>query len=177
MVGYQVFCLARLKHDVSTFRYWILTYWEIILIGWPLWPPVADARHAEYSTEEENPLYDLLEMIVMLKEKDSAKLDEDICVHIFTASAGMVGVCITVIGIFQVISTLRREDTLGDDLLAANAILYLVTTIMSYWALRTRKQRRHHTLERVIDILFLIALTFTTLVAGIITWAMTFTGG
>ncbi|PKE29405.1 hypothetical protein CWS43_15215 [Rahnella sp. AA] len=111
----------------------------------------------------------------MLKEKGNAKLDEDICVHIFTASAGMVGVCITVIGIFQVITTLRREGTLGDDLLAINAILYLMTTILSYWALRTRRQRRNHTLEKVIDMLFLAALTFTTVVAGVITWAMTFT--
>lgn len=113
--------------------------------------------------------------IVMLKEKGNTKLDEDICVHIFTASAGMVGVCITVIGIFQVITTLRREGTLGDDLLAINAILYLMTTILSYWALRTRRQRRNHTLEKVIDMLFLAALTFTTVVAGVITWAMTFT--
>jgi len=52
----------------------------------------------------------------MLREKGNAKLDEDICVHIFTASAGMVGVCITVIGIFQVITTLWREATLGDDI-------------------------------------------------------------
>jgi hypothetical protein len=111
----------------------------------------------------------------MLRKKGNARLDEDICVHIFTASAGMVGVCITVIGIFQVITTLRREGTLGDDLLAINAILYLTTTILSYWALRTRNQRRNLVLEKVIDILFLVALTFTTVVAGVITWAMTFT--
>ncbi|ERK09048.1 MAG: hypothetical protein QM578_13330 [Pantoea sp.] len=111
----------------------------------------------------------------MIKPKISNRLDEDICVHIFMASAAMVGVCITVIGIFQVVTTLRREDTLGDDLLAINAILYLATTIMSYWALRTRNQRRNHRLEKMVDILFLVALTFTTVVAGVITWAMTFT--
>ncbi|MFU2319001.1 hypothetical protein [Rahnella sp. PCH160] len=49
----------------------------------------------------------------MLKQNRNVKLDEDICVHIFTASAAMVGVCITVIGIFQVITTLRKEGTLG----------------------------------------------------------------
>ncbi|MGE8187474.1 hypothetical protein [Pseudomonas sp. NPDC086278] len=111
----------------------------------------------------------------MSKESESVRLDEDICVHIFTASAAMVGVCITVIGIFQVVTTLRSEDTLGDDLLAVNAILYLTTTLLSYWALRTRKLRRNHVLEKVIDVLFLTALTFTTMVAGFITWAMTFT--
>lgn len=111
----------------------------------------------------------------MLKQKNTIRLDEDICVHIFTASAAMVGVCITVIGIFQVITTLRKEGTLGDDLLAVNAILYLASTILSYWALRTRSVRRNHKLEKTADILFLVALTFTTIVAGVITWAMTFT--
>ncbi|AVF37674.1 hypothetical protein [Rahnella sikkimica] len=111
----------------------------------------------------------------MLKQNRSVKLDEDICVHIFTASAAMVGVCITVIGIFQVITTLRKEGTLGDDLLAVNAILYLASTILSYWALRTRSVGRNHKLEKIVDVLFLVALTFTTVVAGVITWAMTFT--
>ncbi|WP_397452792.1 hypothetical protein [Pseudomonas sp. NA-150] len=111
----------------------------------------------------------------MTRKKDSADLDEDVCVHIFITSATMVGVCITVIGIFQVITTLRHEGTLGDDFVAVNAILYLITTLLSYWALRTRGLRRNHNLEKVVDILFLIALTFTTGVAGYITWAMSFT--
>jgi hypothetical protein len=111
----------------------------------------------------------------MNQKKDLIGLDEDICVHIFTASAAMVGVCITVIGIFQVINRLRNVDSMGDDLLAVNAILYLITTLLSYWTLRTRKLRRIHLLEKLIDALFLTALTFTTGIAGFITWAITFT--
>ncbi|KPG95628.1 hypothetical protein AEQ67_20625 [Pseudomonas sp. RIT-PI-q] len=109
----------------------------------------------------------------MNESKPPVSLNEDICVHIFTASAAMVGVCITVIGIFQVVSTLRSEDSLGDDFLAINAILYLITTLLSYWALRTRQLNRNHLLEKVIDGLFLIALTCTTGIAGFITWTIT----
>ncbi|MGH8384713.1 MAG: hypothetical protein ACRESJ_04345 [Pseudomonas sp.] len=109
----------------------------------------------------------------MSENKQPISLDEDICVHVFTASAAMVGVCITVIGIFQVITTLRSEDSLGDDLLAINAILYLLTTLSSYWTLRTRKVNRNHLLEKLTDILFLFALTCTTGIAGFITWAIT----
>lgn len=106
--------------------------------------------------------------------KKSSKLDDEICVHVFTASAVMVGVCITVIGIFQVITTLRREDTLGDDFLAVNAIMYLITTLLSYWQLRTKNLRRNHLLEKIIDVIFISALIFTTLIACTITWVMTF---
>ena len=106
------------------------------------------------------------------REPDRKRLDHDICVHIFTASAAMVGVCLTVIGILRVVISLRKEDLLGDDLLAVNSMLYLASCLLSYWALRTRSQRRNHRLERVADIIFLTALVFTAINAGFITWAI-----
>lgn len=109
----------------------------------------------------------------MTEEQQKKRLDDDICVHIFAASAAMIGVCITVIGIFQVVVALKREDAVGDDLLAINAVLYLTTAILSYWGLRTRKLNRNHLLEQVSDALFLIALAFTTVVAGLIAWTIT----
>lgn len=99
-------------------------------------------------------------------------LDHDICVHIFTASAAMVGVCLTVIGIIRVVISLRRSDVFGDDLLAINAMLYLAACLTSYWALRTRNVRRNHRLERSADVLFLVALTLTAVNAAFITWAV-----
>ncbi|MET3653386.1 hypothetical protein [Dyella japonica] len=101
-----------------------------------------------------------------------ARLDHDICVHIFTASAAMVGVCLTVIGILRVVISLRKEDLLGDDLLAFNSMLYLSSCLLSYWALRTRSLRRNHRLERMADSIFLLALVFTAINAGFITWAI-----
>jgi threonine/homoserine/homoserine lactone efflux protein len=99
-------------------------------------------------------------------------LDHDICVHIFTASAAMVGVCLTVIGIIRMVVSLRHTDVLGDDLLAVNAMAYLGACLMSYWALRTRSQGRNHRLERIADVLFLGALILTAVNAGFIAWAV-----
>jgi len=42
-------------------------------------------------------------------------LEQDICIHIFTVSSAMVGVCLTVIGLIRVVITLGRADTLADD--------------------------------------------------------------
>src|SRR4029077_6638817 len=53
---------------------------------------------------------------------DKTKLEEDICIHIFTVSAAMVGVCLTVIGVIRVVITLGKADTLADDLLASDAL-------------------------------------------------------
>jgi hypothetical protein len=99
-------------------------------------------------------------------------LDHDICVHIFTASAAMVGVCLTVIGILRMVVSLRHTDVLGDDLLAINAMAYLMACLMSYWALRTRSQGRNHRLEQIADVLFLGSLILTAVNSGFIAWAV-----
>lgn len=41
------------------------------------------------------------------------QLEEDICIHIFSVSAALVGVCLTVIGIFQV-GKLKEIRSIGD---------------------------------------------------------------
>ncbi|QNK02990.1 hypothetical protein [Dyella telluris] len=107
-----------------------------------------------------------------IADTSRARLDHDICVHIFTASAAMVGVCLTVIGILRVVISLRKEDMLGDDLLAVNAMLYLASCLLSYWALRTRNRGRNHRLEHIADAIFLVSLVFTAVNAGFITWAI-----
>jgi hypothetical protein len=100
------------------------------------------------------------------------RLDEDICVHIFTASAGMVGVCLTVIGIIRIVISIRQTDTVADDLLAADALLYLTACFLAYFALRTRSVKRNHGLEQAADIFFLLALVLTVAAASVITWAI-----
>lgn len=77
----------------------------------------------------------------------NSKLDDDICVHIFTSSGAMVGVCLTVVGILRVVINVRQEDVIGQSVLAVNAIIYLTTCLIAYWALRTRKAERNYQLE------------------------------
>jgi hypothetical protein len=42
-------------------------------------------------------------------------LEQDLCIHIFTVSSAMLGVCLTVIGLIRVVVTLGRADTVADD--------------------------------------------------------------
>lgn len=100
------------------------------------------------------------------------KLDEDLCVHIFAASAAMVGVCLTVIGIIRVVISIQNADTVADDLLATDAMLYLMSCLLAYTAMRTRSERRWIAMERAADVFFILALALTAVVAGVITWAV-----
>jgi len=90
--------------------------------------------------------------------------EEDVCVHIFTVSAAMVGVCLTVIGLIRVIITIRKIDTLADDLLGVDAVMFLVSCLLSYLALRSRGYRRMHRIERIADGIFIMAITLMVMV-------------
>lgn len=109
---------------------------------------------------------------IMTERKLELPLEEDLCIHIFTVSAAMVGVCLTVIGLIRIVITLQKVDTLADDLLAGDALLYLTSCILSYTALRTRSKRRMHRVERVADGLFLLAMVLMVGVCLFITYAL-----
>ena len=100
-------------------------------------------------------------------------MEEDICIHIFTVSAGLVGVCLTVIGLLRVVITLRKVDTFADDLLSIDAGLFLIACFSSYWALRTRSVQRMHRVERFADVVFLLALVLMAVICAFVTYAIT----
>lgn len=99
-------------------------------------------------------------------------LEQDICIHIFTVSSAMVGVCLTVIGLIRVVITLGNADTLADDFLAADALLFLVSCLLSYWALRSRTVRRMYRLEKIADVIFIVAMIGMVIVCALITYSI-----
>ena len=99
-------------------------------------------------------------------------LEHDICIHIFTVSSAMVGVCLTVIGLIRVVITLGRADTLADDLLAGDALLFLISCLLSYWALRSRSLRRIHRMEKIADGIFIIAMIGMVIICALITYSI-----
>jgi hypothetical protein len=95
----------------------------------------------------------------------------DLCVHLVSVSAGMVGVCLTVIGLLQ-FTTNRRVATLADDLVAVDAVLFLAVCILSYCALRSTDRVRRQRWEGIADMLFLAAMCFMVVICGVIVWVI-----
>lgn len=102
----------------------------------------------------------------------AAGLEEDVSIHIFDTSATMVGVCLTVIGVFRLILQLKSISTWADDLLCIDATLFLSACGLAYWALRTRSLKRRRLTERIADLIFLGALTLMTAICGLITYTL-----
>jgi hypothetical protein len=106
------------------------------------------------------------------RDRNNTHLEQDICIHIFTVSSAMVGVCLTVIGLIRVVITFGTADTLADDFLAADALLFLISCLLSYWALRSRGLRRMHRLERIADAIFIIAMIGMVVICALITYTI-----
>ena len=96
-------------------------------------------------------------------------LEEDICIHIFTVSSGMVGVCLTAVGLLHVVTSIRKVATFADDIVTVDAVLFLVSALSAYWALRTRR-RRIYALERFADGTFIVAMVLCVVAIIFITY-------
>ncbi len=108
----------------------------------------------------------------MRDNNEPARLADDISIHIFTVSSAMVGVCLTAVGLLHVITSIRRIATFADDIVTGDAILFLIASLCSYWALRTRSQRRHYTLEKIADAVFVIAMCVTVGACAFMTFTL-----
>ena len=90
----------------------------------------------------------------MSQETFDEKQEESIAIHIFSVSAAMVGVCLTVIGILNIISNYKQQDTLCDEITAMDAIIFLCTCVVSYIAIKTKDRKRRLLLEKTTDVFF-----------------------
>jgi hypothetical protein len=77
-----------------------------------------------------------------------------------------------VIGLIRVVITLGTVDTLTDDLLAGDALLFLISSLLSYWALRSRSVRRMHRLEKIADAIFITAMVGMVVICAMITYSI-----
>ena len=99
-------------------------------------------------------------------------VEVDITIHVFTVSATLVGVCLTVIGIFIMNRRLSHVKSYGEELLALDALLFLSSCIISYSSLRLRRKGRRHRLERLAEEVFFTALTFMVLICILIIYEL-----
>ena len=102
----------------------------------------------------------------------SAARERNIAIHIFTASSGLVGVCLTVISIVHSFPAIQTAAPLADDLLAVTALMFLTACILSYVTLRSGVRKRMHRLESAADLVFLAGLGCMVLVCAVIVWAV-----
>ena len=115
---------------------------------------------------------ELIDEITQPRSKQ--QLEEDVSIHIFSVSAALVGVCLTVIGLLHLVIRTSRPHTLARDSLAVtvDAVIFLVSCLLSYWSLRTRSSRRMYQIEQIADVIFLLGLILMVFICGLIAYAI-----
>jgi hypothetical protein len=96
----------------------------------------------------------------------------DLTMHVFTVSAGMVGVCMTAIGLLRLIASQTKVQTLGDDLLAINAIVFVICAFLAFWSFKAKSPKLCERLQLIADTLFLIGLAGMGLICAVIAYAI-----
>lgn len=87
------------------------------------------------------------------------EVEASISVDVFSVSAAMVGVCLTVIQLIQMNST-QKASTVVDEILALDSVIFMIACAASFLALKSkRRSRLKKILENIGDSCFLLAIT------------------
>jgi hypothetical protein len=97
-------------------------------------------------------------------------IDREVGGIVLQVSATQVGICLTGIGLVRLVGQSGVIGKAADDVLAFNALGFLVTSIVAYLAMRARTPERQHLLERIADVLFVLCLTLMVVVGLLIAY-------
>lgn len=90
---------------------------------------------------------------------------------VFSVSAGMVGVCLTAIGLIQVLEHHTPGfSTYADEIMVFDAIMFLGSCIFSYWALHHRLRKHYRRLRLWVDTMLMMGILLMALICGMMAY-------
>ena len=87
--------------------------------------------------------------------------------QLLSLSGTLAGLSITGVAVFRAMSPQSMSATIADDLLAISALIFMVCLYVIFFGLRTERETLARALEKIADLLFLMALT-TMVTSGFI---------
>jgi hypothetical protein len=109
---------------------------------------------------------------LQLSEALKEQREHELTMHVFSISAGMIGVCLAGIGILALVASQTKIQSLGDEFLAADAVLFVVCCFLSFWSFKTASTPLRRQLRLIVDGVFMIALLIMVAVCGVIAYAI-----
>jgi hypothetical protein len=104
---------------------------------------------------------------------DASAIDERTYTHLLTVlsvSSGMVGVCLTAIGLIGIVKALNKFELIVDDLLAIGSVVFTVTAVMSFLGMRSKIAKVWLGFMRTVDLLFCLGLVLVVVATMLLTW-------
>jgi hypothetical protein len=101
-----------------------------------------------------------------------AYLNDTIFTHIMNQGSVKVGMCLTLLGLMKVVEGVKQVTSITDELLAVDAVAFLFSTMLTYFALKNIDQARKRALGRIADIAFSGALVLLAVICGFIAFEL-----
>ncbi|TSJ75797.1 hypothetical protein [Rariglobus hedericola] len=106
-----------------------------------------------------------------LRVQQNDEREFSLMLAIFSVSAGMVGVCLTGIGLLQVVTSVKKAGTISDELLAVDAGLFLVCCLLIFGSFRLKRDGIRQRLQKAADTAFFLGLVLMAIICVLITMA------
>ena len=97
---------------------------------------------------------------------------ERILERLLTAATSMTGICVGLLGAVNAFARSQNTETLADDVLAMNALMFLICCYLVVWGLRTSSRRLTAKLLIVVETLFLGAMTVLVLIGFFVVYSV-----
>ena len=98
--------------------------------------------------------------------------DREVLLRLLSVTASLAGLCVAALGFLEAADRPALERSFADELIAIDAFLFVGCVYLVMWALRTRVPARALALSKVIDVVFLVALTTLIADAAYIVFAL-----
>jgi heme/copper-type cytochrome/quinol oxidase subunit 4 len=85
-----------------------------------------------------------------------------------SVSSAMVGVCLTAISLLGVSKSLNKVETFIDDLIAGDAVIFMMCALLSFLGMRTKLATAWRGLAVTVDVVFCLGLIVTVFVAAML---------
>lgn len=107
-----------------------------------------------------------------MPEPAAPEKDRELTLNVFAVSAGMVGVCLTSIGILRLLSAQASTETICDNLLAVDALAFVLACGFAFWSIRTTEPGMRQRLRFAMDFMFLTGLVGMTAICALIAYTV-----
>jgi hypothetical protein len=86
---------------------------------------------------------------------------------LLSVSAALVGVCLTAVGLINVIEAIQKWEGWIDDILAVGSLLFSIVTLLSFLGIRTKVRYRWPRYVLILDVIFCLGM-LTMVVSSIL---------
>jgi hypothetical protein len=99
--------------------------------------------------------------------------NREVLLRLLSVTASLAGLGVAALGLMEYGAETESLRTVADEIIAADVLLFVLCVYLILWALRTRSARRALQLSRIVDFVFLLALTTLVLAGGyIVYWVL-----